>query len=68
MTSLLPLPQDPIVSITNPSLKALLEQQGGQLKQYVDESIKGWTRSYEKSIALSFPSHEINMEPPAPNT
>jgi hypothetical protein len=34
----------------------------------IDESIKRYTRSYEKSTAPSFPSHESNTEPPAPNT
>jgi hypothetical protein len=45
-----------------------MEQRGELLKEYVDESIKGWTRSYEKSIAPSFPSLEPNTEPPALNT
>jgi hypothetical protein len=39
-----------------------------QLKQYIDESVKGWTCSYEKSTAPNFPSHEHNTEPLAPNT
>jgi hypothetical protein len=45
-----------------------MEQRGDQLKQYIDGSIKGWTHSYEKNIAPSFPSHEPNTKPPTPNT
>jgi hypothetical protein len=44
-----------------------MELRGELLKDYIDESIKGWTRSYEKSISPSFPSHEPNTEAPAPN-
>jgi hypothetical protein len=42
-----------------------MDQRGGQLKQYVDESIKMHLRSYDKSTAPSFPSRESNTEPPA---
>jgi hypothetical protein len=68
MESLLPPPQAPIVSTPYPSFKAFIELRGDLLKEYVDESIKGWTRSYEKSTSPSFPSHESNMDPPTPNT
>jgi hypothetical protein len=68
MESLLPSLQAPVVSASDLSLTAFMEQRGDPLKQYVDESIKMYIRSYEKSIAPSFPSHESNTEPPAPNT
>ena len=68
MASLLPSPQAPTVSILDQSFKDFIEQRGNQLKEYIDESIKVRTRSYEKSTAPSFPSHEPNTEPPAPNT
>jgi hypothetical protein len=68
MESLLPPPQAPIISTPDPSFKAFIEHRGDLLKEYVDESIKGWTHSYEKSTCPSFPSHESNTEPPAPNT
>jgi hypothetical protein len=55
MESLLPSPHTPIVSIPDQSFKAFIEHRGDQLKQYIDESVKGWTRSYEKSTALVFP-------------
>jgi hypothetical protein len=68
MESLLPLLQAPAVSAPDLSLTTFMEQRGDQLKQYVDESVKMYIRSYEKSTAPSFPSHESNTEPPAPNT
>jgi hypothetical protein len=68
MKSLLPPLQAPAVSFPDLSLTTFMEQQGELLNQYVDESIKSYIRSYEKSTAPSFPSHESNTEPPAPNT
>jgi hypothetical protein len=68
MESLLPPLQAPVVSAPDLSLTTFMEQQGDQLKQYVDESIKMFICSYEKSTTPSFPSHESNTEPPAPNT
>jgi hypothetical protein len=60
--------QAPVVSAPDLSLTTFMEQRGDHLKHYVDESIKMYIRSYEKSTAPSFPSHESNTEPPAPNT
>jgi hypothetical protein len=68
MESLLPPLQDPTISAPDLSLTTSMEQRGDQLKQYVDESIKMYICSYDKSTAPSFPSHESNTEPPAPNT
>jgi hypothetical protein len=68
MESLLPPLQAHAVSARDLSLTPFMEQRGDQLKQYLDESIKMYIRSYEKSTTLSFPSHESNTEPPAPNT
>jgi hypothetical protein len=68
MESLLPPLQAPTISALDLSLTTFMDQRGDQVKKYVDESIKMNIRSYEKSIAPSFPSHEPNMEPPAPNT
>jgi hypothetical protein len=45
-----------------------MDQQGDQLKQYVDESIKMHICSYKKSVAPSFSSRESNTEPHAPST
>jgi hypothetical protein len=68
MKSLLPLLQAPAVSAPDLSLTTFMERREDQLKQYVDKSIKRYIRSYEKSTAPSFPSHESNTEPPVPNT
>jgi hypothetical protein len=68
MESLQPPLQGPAVSAPDLSLTTLMDQQGDQLKQYVDESVKMHIRSYEKSAAPSFPSREFNTEPPAPST
>jgi hypothetical protein len=68
MESLLPPLQAPSVSALDLSLTTFMEQRGDQLKQYVDEFIKMYIRSYEKSIAPSFPSHKSNTETPMPNT
>jgi hypothetical protein len=68
MESLLPSLQAPAVSAPDLSLTTFMEQRGDQLKQYVDEPIKMYIRSYEKSTSPSFPSHESNTEPPMPNT
>jgi hypothetical protein len=67
MKSRLPSLQAPDVSALDLSLMAFMEQQGDQLKQYVDRSVKRCMRSYEKSTSPSFPSHESNAEPPMPN-
>lgn len=69
MASLLTLPRVPTVSNSNndPSIKYYryyVDQQGGQLKQYIDESLKRLTRSYEISIVPFFPSYEPNTESP----
>jgi hypothetical protein len=68
MESLLPPLQGPAVSTPNLSLTTFMDQQGDQLKQYVDESIKMHLRAYKKSAAPNFPSRESNTEPPASNT
>jgi hypothetical protein len=68
MESILPPLQATAVSAPDLSLTTFMKQQGDQLKQHVDESIKMYIRSYEKSTAPSFPLHESNTEPPAPNT
>jgi hypothetical protein len=68
MESLLPPLQDPVVSALDLSLTTFMDQRGDQLEEYVDESIKMHIRSYEKSTAPSFPSHESNTEPPTPST
>jgi hypothetical protein len=68
MKYLLPPLQGPAVSTPDVSLMTFMDQQGDQLKQYVDESIRMHLRSYEKSTAPSFPSCESNIEPPAPST
>jgi hypothetical protein len=68
MESLLPPLQGSAVSTPNLSLTTFMDQQGDQLKQYVDESIKMHLRAYEKSAAPNFPSRESNTEPPASNT
>jgi hypothetical protein len=68
MESLLPSFQAPTLSAPDLSLTTFMEQRGDRLKQYVEESIKMYIRSYEKSTAPSFPSHESNTEPPVPNT
>ena len=68
MKSLMSPLQGPAVRTPDLSLTTFMDQRGDQLKQYVDESIKMHLRSYEKSTAPSFPSHESNTEPPAPNT
>jgi hypothetical protein len=64
-----PLPplQGPAVSTPDLSLTTFMDQQGDQLKQYIDESIKMHLRSYEKSTAPSFPLRESNTKPPAPS-
>jgi hypothetical protein len=67
MSSLLPSPHTPTICIPNQYFKAFIEQQEDQLKQYIDESVKGWARSYEKSTVPSFPSHDSNTEPLAPS-
>jgi hypothetical protein len=51
-------PHAPIISISYPSFKPFIEQRGDRLKQYIDESVKGWVCSYAKSTTPSFPSHE----------
>jgi hypothetical protein len=58
MESLLLSPQATIISISYPSFKAFIEQRADQLKQYINESVKGWVCSYAKSTTPSFPSHE----------
>lgn len=68
MASLLTLPWVPTLSNSNndPSIKYYkyyIDQQD-QLKQYIDESLKRLTCSYEKSIVPFFPSYEPNTEPP----
>jgi hypothetical protein len=68
MESLLPPLQGPTVSTPDLSLTTFMDQQGDQLKQYVDESIKMHPRSYDKSAAPIFPSQESNTEPPVSNT
>jgi hypothetical protein len=68
MKSLLPPLQAPSVSVLDLSLTTFMEQQGDQLKQYIDKSIKRYMHSYEKSTTPRFPSRESNTEPPAPNT
>jgi hypothetical protein len=67
MKARLPPLQGPAVSTPDLSLTTFMDQQGDQLKQYVDEFIKMHLRSYEKSTAPSFPSRESNTEPPAPS-
>jgi hypothetical protein len=68
MESLLPPLQGPAVSTPNLSLTTFMDQQGDQLKQYIDESIKMHLHAYKKSAASNFPSRESNTEPPASNT
>jgi hypothetical protein len=78
MESLLPPLQAPVVSAPDLSLTTFMEQQGDQLKQYVDESIKMYIRSYEKSTTPSFPrmslirshphqTHRLQMGHPWPS-
>lgn len=72
MASLLTLPRVPTVSNSNndPPIKYYkyyIDQQGDQLKQYIDESLKRLTCSYETSIVPFFPSYEPNTEPLVPD-